>query len=250
MDELAQLPTSIDESDCIGRNDYRDLPFVTIDCVSAKHMDDAVYAYRLGNSGFRVYVSIADVSHFVKQSSEMFKRAYEMGNSCYINNSVFHMLHEVISNGICSLNQDEDRLTKTVVMDIDKNGRIIDFNVCKSVIRSRKKMDYDSVDKILITKTIPKGYEEYVDLIKTLYDASSALEKNAIEVKGKLDFPSDEVRKEYDEFGNIISVKNAENTPATKLIEYLMIAANVCVASYITWSAIPSCYRNHDKPNI
>lgn len=235
MDELAQIPTSILESDCTNRTDFRDLPFVTIDCVSAKDMDDAVYAYRLGNGGFRVYVSIADVSHFVKQSSEIFKRAYEMGNSCYINNSVFHMLHEVISNGICSLNQDEDRLTKTVVMDIDKNGRI---------------MDYDSVDKILIDGVVPEGYEKYIDLIKTLYDASSALEKNAIEVKGKLDFPSDEVRKEYDEFGNVISVKNAENTPATKLIEYLMIAANVSVASYIMWSAIPSCYRNHDKPNI
>lgn len=250
LNELAQLPTSIEESDCIGRTDFRDLPFVTIDCVSAKDMDDAVYAYKLGNGGFRVYVSIADVSHFVKQSSEMFKRAFEMGNSCYINNSVFHMLHEVISNGICSLNQDEDRLTKTVVMDIDKFGRIIDFNICKSVIRSRKKMDYDSVDKILIDGIVPEEYEPYVDLIKTLYQASSALERNAIDVKGKLDFPSDEVRKEYDEFGNVISVKNAENTPATKLIEYLMIAANVCVASYIMWSAIPSCYRNHDKPNI
>jgi len=250
MDELAQLPTSINESDCVERTDLRNLPFVTIDCVSAKDMDDAVYAYRLGNGGFRAYVAIADVSHFVKLNSELFKRAYEMGNSCYINNSVFHMLHEVISNGICSLNQDEDRLTKTVVMDIDKNGRIIDFNVCKSVIRSRKKMDYDSVDKFLIDGIIPDGYEKYVDLIKTLYDTSSALEKNAIDIKGKLDFPSDEVRKEYDEFGNVISVKNAENTPATKLIEYLMIAANVCVASYIMWSAIPSCYRNHDKPNI
>ena len=250
MDELAQIPTSINESDCQGKTDLRNLPFVTIDCVSAKDMDDAVYAYRLGNGGFRVYVSIADVSHFVKRSSELFKRAYEMGNSCYINNSVFHMLHEVISNGICSLNQDEDRLTKTVIMDIDKFGKIIDFNICKSVIRSRKKMDYDSVDKILIENIIPEGYEPYVELIKTLYDVSSALERNAIEVKGKLDFPSDEVRKEYDEFGNVISVKNAENTPATKLIEYLMIAANVCVASYITWSSIPSCYRNHDKPNI
>ena len=250
MEELAQIPTYISENDCINRSDFRNLPFVTIDCVRAKDMDDAVYAVKLDNGGYRAYVSIADVSHFVKINSEIFKRAFEMGNSCYINNSVFHMLHEVISNGICSLNQDEDRLTKTVVMDIDKNGKIIDFNICKSVIKSRKKMDYDSVDKILIDGSIPAGYEEYVNLIKTLYETSSTLEKNAIDFKGKIDFPSDEVRKEYDEFGNVISVKNAENTPATKLIEYLMIAANVCVASYVLWSCMPSSYRNHEKPNI
>ena len=249
MDELAQIPTYVKEDDCIGRTDYRDLPFVTIDCVSAKDMDDAVYAYRFKNGGYRVYVSIADVTHFVKLYSEIFNRAFEKGNSCYINNCVFHMLHEVISNGICSLNEGEDRLTKTVVMDIDESGKVIDFNICNSVIKSRKKMDYDSVDKILINGEVPSGYEEYVPMIKDLYAAASILEKKAIN-EGKLDFPSDEVRKEYDEFGNVISVKNAENTPATKLIEYLMIAANVCVANYILLSCIPSAYRNHDKPNV
>lgn len=249
MEELAQIPTSINESDCINRTDYRNLPFITIDCVGAKDMDDAVYAYRLSNGGYRAYVSIADVSHFIKLGSEIFNRAFEKGNSCYINNTVFHMLHEIISNGICSLNQDEDRVTKTVVMDIDKNGKIIDFNICKSVIRSRMKMDYDSVDKILVSGEVPSGYEEYVDLLKVLYDVSSSLEANAIN-KGKIDFPSDEVRKEYDEVGNVISVKDAQNTPATKLIEHLMIAANVCVASYILWSCMPSDYRVHAKPNI
>ena len=88
-------------------------------------MDDAVYAYKYKNGGYRVYVSISDVSHYVKIGSELFKRAYEKGNSCYINNTVFHMLHQIISNGICSLNPEEDRLTKTVIMDIDSKGNII-----------------------------------------------------------------------------------------------------------------------------
>lgn len=249
LEEIARIPTYVKESDCINRTDFRNLDFVTIDCVSAKDMDDAVYAYRL-NGGYRVYVSIADVSHFVKLSSLIFNRAFEKGNSCYINNSVFHMLHQVLSNGICSLNPDEDRLTKTVVMDIDNEGNIIDFNVCKSVIKSRKKMDYVNVDKILVDGIIPSGYEEYVDLVKVLHEVSSLLEHMAIHVKGKVDFPSDEVCKEYDEFGNVISVKDAESTPATKLIEYLMIAANTCVASYILWSCMPSMYRVHNKPNI
>ena len=249
LEEIAQIPTYVKESDCVNRTDFRELSFVTVDCVTAKDMDDAVYAYRL-NGGYRVYVSIADVSHFVKMSSLIFDRAFEKGNSCYINNSVFHMLHQVLSNGICSLNPDEDRLTKTVVMDIDNEGNIIDFSICKSVIKSRKKMDYVSVDKILIDGDIPSGYEEYVDLIKVLHEVSSALEHKAINIKGKIDFPSDELEKEYDEFGNVISVKDAESTPATKLIEYLMIAANTCVASYILFSCMPSVYRVHNKPDI
>lgn len=250
LEELMQIPTEVVEEDCINRTDYRNLDFVTIDCMNSKDMDDAVYAYKLPCGGYRVYVSIADVSHFVKVGTEIFNRAFEKGNSCYINNAVFHMLHQVLSNGICSLNPDEDRLTKTVVMDIDNKGNVVDFNICKSVIRSRKKMDYDSVDQILVSDIIPSGYEEYTSLIKTLHEVSLLLEENSIQHKGKLNFPCNEIKKEYDEFGNIISVRDAENTPATKLIEHLMIAANVCVASHIMWSCLPSDYRIHQSPNI
>ena len=252
LDEVNSIDATITDEEIAKRRDYRKLPFVTIDCATAKDMDDGVYGYKLKNGGYRVYVTIADVSHYVKLFTEIFKRAYELGNSCYINNTVFHMLHPILSNGICSLNPGEDKLTKTVVMDIDSNGNIVDYDICKSVIRSRKKMDYPSVDKILVDGEIPSGYEEYEKMIRDLYDAALALEKRAIEKDGRTDFPSSENVKEYDEFGNVVNVidDKYESTPSEKLIEHLMIAANSCVAKYIITCCMPSCYRNHLNPSL
>lgn len=247
LDEVNSIDSTITEEEISKRRDLRDIDFVTIDCATAKDMDDGVYGYKLKTGGYRVYVTIADVSHYVKLFTEIFKRAYELGNSCYINNTVFHMLHPILSNGICSLNPGEDKLTKTVVMDIDSNGNIVDYDICKSVIRSRKKMDYPSVDKILVDGVIPSGYEEYEKMIRDLYDAALTLEKRAIEKDGRTDFPSSENVKEYDEFGNVVKVidDKYESTPSEKLIEHLMIAANSCVAKYILTCCMPSCYRNH-----
>ena len=251
MEEIAKIDGTITEKELAKRKDLRDLPFVTIDCVGAKDMDDGVYGYRF-SGGYRIYVTIADVSHFVKFSSKIFERAYELGNSCYINNTVIHMLHSLLSNLVCSLNPDEDKLTKTVVMDIDKNGKIVDFDICKSVIRSRKKMDYTSVDKILVDNEIPSGYEEYVDTIRILSEAATALENNAVNVLGRVDFPSTENIKEYDEFGNVTKVTSGKisSSPSEKLIEYLMIAANQCVASYLLNCCMPSEYRVHKPASL
>ena len=250
--EVNNISGEITEEEIAKRVDLRDLPCVTVDCVGAKDMDDALYGYKLKSGGFVVYVNIADVSHFVKLFSEIFKRAFELGNSCYINNSVFHMLHPILSNGICSLNPDEDRLTKTVIIHIDENGNIIDFDICKSIIRSRKKMDYASVDKLLVDGVIPSGYEEYTDTIKDLYAAALALEKRAFEKDGRTEFPSSENVKEYDEFGNVTKVidDKYESTPSEKLVEHLMIAANYCVAKYIFNCCLPSNYRNHTGPSV
>ena len=161
------------------------------------------------------------------------------------------MLHPVLSNDICSLNPDCDKLTKTVMMDIDDNGNIINYDICKSVIRSRKRMDYTNVDKILIDKIIPTGYENYVTTINTLHKVSLILEKNAIE-RGRLEFPSSENIKEYDDLGNVVKVIDNKITqsPSEKLIEHLMIAANVCVAKYIKSCYFPSDYRVHKSVDV
>ena len=251
LEEISGMTGEITDKELAKRRDQRDIPFVTIDCVTAKDMDDGVYGYKLKDGVYRVYVTIADVSHFVKLYTEVFNRAFEFGNSCYINNTVFHMLHPVLSNDICSLNPDCDKLTKTVMMDIDENGNIINYDICKSVIRSRKRMDYTNVDKILVDKEIPSGYEEYVDMIRVLHKVSLILEKNAIE-RGRLEFPSSENVKEYDDLGNVVKVidNKVTSSPSEKLIEHLMIAANVCVAKYIKSCCFPSDYRVHKSVDV
>ena len=251
LEEISKINGDIDSLEISKRRDLRDIPFVTIDCVTAKDMDDGVYGYKLNDGVYRVYVTIADVSHYVKLYTEIFNRAYEFGNSCYINNTVFHMLHPVLSNDVCSLNPDCDKLTKTVMMDIDESGNIINYDICKSIIRSRKRMDYANVDKILVDGEIPSGYENYVDTIKCLHKVSLLLEKNAIE-RGRLEFPSSENIKEYDEFGNVVKVIDNKITasPSEKLIEHLMIAANVCVAKYIKSCCMPSDYRVHKSVDV
>lgn len=249
LEELNQIPTEVTEEDCINRTDLRNINFVTIDGIDAKDMDDAIYAEKI-TGGYRVYVSISDVSHYVKYGTEIFKRAFEKGTSYYANNIVFHMLHSIISNGICSINPNVDRLTKTVVMEIDNNGKITSSNIYKTVIRSRMKMNYDDVDKVINNEIYPDEYNQYENLIKTLHEVTTLLENRAKHVNGKVDFPSDELIKTYDEFGNVTSSKEMEDTPARKLIEYLMISANQSIASFIYYCGIPSIYRIHETPDL
>ena len=137
MDEVDKFPTFVTEKEVTDRADFRSQQSFTIDGIDTKDMDDGVYAEMLENGIIRVYVHIADVSHYVKKNSRIFERACEKTTSLYLNNSVFHMLHHIISNGICSLNPEVDRLTKTVIMDIDKDGNIINYDIVKSVIKSK-----------------------------------------------------------------------------------------------------------------
>jgi ribonuclease R len=160
------------------------------------------------------------------------------------------MLHYIIANGICCLTPGEDRLTKTVIIDINDKGKILNYNIVKSVINSKKKMNYDDVDKLLVDNICIDEYIPFENLLKTLHEATNLLESIAKNNQGKLDFPSDELNKTYDEFGNITSVTPFEQTEARKLIEYHMIAANQCVATYLYWQQIPSIYRIHDIPDL
>lgn len=249
LEELSKIPTSVKPEDIENRHDLRHLPIITIDGIDAKDMDDAVYAEKTEN-GYKVYVNISDVSHYVKYGTEIFKRAFEKGTSYYSNNTVLHMLHSLLANGICSLNPNTDRLTKTVIIDIDNKGNIISYDIFKSVINSKKKMNYDDVDKLLNNEEYPESYKPFQETIKTLHELATKLENKALHINGKLDFPSDELIKTFDEEGNITSSKTYESTPATKIIEYLMISANECVAQYIYWCGLPSIYRIHDIPDI
>lgn len=250
LEELKKLPNSISEEDVASRHDYRKTKTFTIDGTYTKDMDDALgdpVMDENGNITFRV--DISDVSHFVKPDSVMFKRACEKTTSLYLNDSVFHMFHHILSNGICSLNEGVDRLTKSVIITVDVNGNIIDYEVVNSVINSNKKMTYEEVDKILNDEGVPSGYEEYVDNIKLLYEASNRIRKR-MEKNGLISFSSTDLDKKYDADGNLISYEKMEESPGRKLIEFLMIAANESVANLMLYSGIPGVFRVHEFPSL
>ena len=249
LEELKKIPKDTSNEDLSKRIDLRNDDFVTIDGVNTKDMDDAVFARRLDNGNIEVKVSIADVSHYIHPNSKIFKRASEKTTSLYLKNSVFHMFHHLISNGICSLNPDVDRLTKTVTMEVDKQGKIANTKIEKTIIKSRKKMNYNDVDKVLLGE-IPNGYENYIELIKLLNEASTKI-GSRLENDGFISFANEEPEISYNRDGEITDFKEIdEQSPARKLIEYLMIAANEEVAIYLLYSGLPGVFRIHESPDI
>lgn len=250
LKEVADFPTFVTDKDIVNRVDYRCQSSCTIDGINTKDMDDGVYAEVLDNSIIRLYVHIADVSYYVKPGSKIFERACEKTTSLYLNNSVFHMLHHIISNGICSLNPNCDRLTKTVIMDIDSNGNIINYDIVDSVINSKKKMTYEDVDEIIMHNKMVPGYENFEKELYILYDAAVRLEKRYVLENGKINFANTEMAITYNEDGTIKSVANRENSVARKIIENLMIAANESVANWFISMDMFSVFRVHEFPDL
>ena len=250
LHELEKYPTYVTDEDILDRVDYRNQHSFTIDGVNTKDMDDGVYGEKLDNDIIRVYVHIADVSHYVKPNSKVFERACDKTTSLYMNNSVFHMLHHIISNGICSLNPHSDRLTKTVIMDIDKDGNIVNYEIVKSVINSKKKMTYPDVDEVIMKNNVLPEYAPFEKELYILYEAALRLEKRYVNELGKLNFHNNELSITYNEDGTIKKVANKENSLSMKIIENLMIAANETVANWFLTIDMPCVYRVHEFPNI
>ena len=249
LEEIDKIPKEVTEKDIINRTDFRHQNSFTIDGKYTKDMDDGVYAEKLDNNIIRVYVHIADVSHYIKKDSLIFQRACEKGTSLYMNNSVFHMLHHTISNGICSLNPNVDRLTKTIIMDIDEKGKIINYNITKSVINSKKKMIYEDVDLILNNISMPEGYENFTKELAILNEAAERLEKK-YQKNGKIEFANTELSMEYNEDGTINTINNPIDSKASKLIENLMICSNETIAKWLYYLEIPTIYRIHELPEL
>lgn len=249
MEELAKIPRDISQEDLSYRTDFRKLKTMTIDGANTKDMDDGLSGRMLPNGWIEVYVHIVDLSHLIKPNSKLFERACEKTTSAYINNSVFPMFHPIISNGIGSLNQGEDRLTKTVIAQIDEFGEVHNVRIVKSIINSDKKMTYDNVEKILTGEEIPEGYENFVNEINILNEASIRIRKR-MENNGTISFANNELEKEYDNDGKLIEYHEMGEVQSRKLIEYLMILANVEVAKYIYYSPLPGVFRIHEFPEL
>lgn len=244
-EEVDNYPTKVEEKDIENRADFRSQSAVTIDGANTKDMDDSIYAEILPNGIRRLYVHIADVGHYIKPTSEMFKRASDKTTSAYINNSVIHMLHHKISNGICSLNPNVDRLALSFIMDIDDDGNIVNFNITESVINSKKKMTYEEVDKILTNEYIPKGYEDFVQELYLLYDIAMSLKKNF----DNLEFGNFESKKTYNSDGSIKEVIEADRSPSEELIEYLMLATGKSAGEWLYYMEEIAGYRCHEAPD-
>ena len=245
--ELEAIPNEVDEKDLSNRRDLTNEMIFTIDGDDTKDIDDAI-SVKKTDDGYILGVHIADVSHYVKENTALGDAAFERGTSSYLADTVIPMIPHKLSNGICSLNEGVIRLTISCEMNINKNGNIISSEIFPSYIKSRKKMTYKNVNKILMEDEIPDGYEEYADTLKLMNELAHILRKNLVK-KGYLDFDLDEPKIVQNEDGEAIDIIKVDHKDGEKLIENFMIAANEAVASYISNMDLPFIYRVHDIPN-
>lgn len=246
-EEVKTLPMEVCDIDKIGRRDLRNMEIFTIDGDDTKDIDDAISIERMSNGHYKLGVHIADVSYYVKEGSPLDNEAMERGTSVYLVDRVIPMLPHELSNGICSLNPNVDRLAISCVMEFDHDGKQIDYDIFPSVIRSRIQMTYKKVNSILEKDVIPEGYEPYVDSLKLMAELSKILRKMK-DKRGYIDFEVDEAKILVDENCKPTEVILRERGTGEKLIEDFMIAANECVATHIYFMSLPFIYRVHEVP--
>ena len=247
MQEATNTPNEVTEEDIIGRKDLRNEMIFTIDGDDTKDIDDAISIEKIDN-GYRLGVHIADVSYYVKENSLLDEEAFKRGTSVYLADRVEPMYPHKLSNGICSLNPNVDRLAISCVMDIDEKGNVTSPEIFESVIRSRKQMTYKNVNKILEENIIPEGYEEFADTLRMMHECSKLLRKNKIG-RGYIDFDIDEIKLIIDDKGKVTDIKTRDRGIGENLIEDFMIAANEAVATTIYFMELPFVYRVHGCPS-
>ncbi len=240
--------TGVTKEDYKGRKDLTNEMIITIDGDDAKDFDDAVMVKTLDNGNFYLSVSIADVSHYVTKDGILDKEAYNRGTSIYLPGRVIPMLPENLSNGVCSLRPDEERLTLTCEMEIDKYGKVVKYDVYPSVIKSYKRMTYSKVNKIFMGDA--DLAEEYVDLVGMFYEMRNLAKilKKKREEFGSINFETDESYITLDENGVAVDIKLRDRGISESIIEEFMLKANQVIAEHIHWLNLPFIYRVHDKP--
>lgn len=253
IDELESIPQFLSSNDInegltSGRRDLRDEIIFTIDGADTKDIDDAVSIKKISDNEYILGVHIADVSYYVKEGTKIDEEAYFRGTSVYLVDRVLPMLPHKLSNGICSLNENEDRFAMSCIMHIDSKGNVIKYEITPSIIRSRKKMTYDNVNLILEDNIIPDGYEKFADTLIVMEELSKILRKKMIN-RGYIEFESDEAKIIVDDACHPIDIKAREQRTGEQLIENFMIVANETVAGSIFYKNLPGIYRVHDKPN-
>ncbi len=247
----AQIPAEISKEEKASRRDLRSQLTVTIDGETARDFDDAISVEDIGRNHLRLRVSIADVSHYVTAGSAIDREALARGNSIYFPNHVIPMLPEKLSNNICSLVPDEDRLTITAEIDFDHHAKVLRTDFYKSVIRSAARLTYRQVARALIDKEQETRHElrQVLPHLETMQVLFERLRRTRLE-RGSLDFdlPEPEIIMNFEET-EIETIIRAKRTAAHMMIEEFMIAANEAVARFITQQKAPVIYRIHESPN-
>ncbi|KAA1042506.1 ribonuclease R [Macrococcus equipercicus] len=250
LDEANRVPDEIAKSDIKGRRDLRDRLTITIDGKDAKDLDDAISIERLGNGNFLLTVSIADVSHYVTEGSALDREAYERGTSVYLVDRVIPMIPHRLSNGICSLNPQVDRLTLSCEMEINSNGEVVKHEIYDSVIFSDERMTYDDVNAILAgDEALREKYAHIVPMVEDAQQLSGILVQMR-KRRGEVDFDFKEAKILVNEDGIPYDVAIRNRGLGERLIESFMLAANETVAEHFHHMNVPFIYRIHEEPKV
>ena len=255
--EVLQELDKIDEDfsdELENRKDLRHLDIITIDGSDAKDLDDAVYVEKT-EDGYKLFVSIADVSYYVWENTELDIEALKRGNSIYLVDRVIPMLPRKLSNNLCSLNPNEDKLTFTVEMDLDKRGKVIKNDFYKSVIKSKYRMTYENVNTILEKneeseeyRNLYDKYRKIDDMLKNMLELSKIIRSNK-KRRGSIDFELPEIKVVLDENKAVKDIVLRSRGEAERIIEDFMVIANETVAEKLFWEEIPAIYRVHEDPD-
>ncbi len=244
------IEVEIPQKEIDRRKDLRHLNIITIDGEDAKDLDDAVYVEKLENNQYKLGVHIADVTHYVKENSKIDKEALKRATSIYLADRVIPMLPKELSNGVCSLNPNEDKLTLSCEMIIDLKGKVVDYLIYESIISSKYRMTYTDVSNILENddEELKEKYKEILPMLKNMEELSIILRQKR-DQRGCIDFDFDETKLKVDESGKVIDVTKYERRTSNKIIEEFMLAANETIAENYYWLNIPFVYRIHEEPD-
>ncbi len=247
--EAAAIAQDVPASAIAGRRDLRSELIITIDGADAKDLDDAVQVKKLDNGNYYLGVHIADVAHYVAENSKLDREALKRATSVYLIDRVIPMLPKALSNGICSLNPNVDRLTMSCEMEIDGDGKVVKYDIYESVIKSNRRMTYRAVSDILEGAPDAKvdEYQDLVAMFKDMAELSKILRAKRT-ARGAIDFEFAEPYIELDETGKPIKIVNRERRIANRIIEEFMLAANETVAEHVFWLEQPFVYRIHEDP--
>ena len=248
IEELKSIPSEVSEEELKGRKDLTNEMIFTIDGKDTKDIDDAISLDRDEDGNYILGVHIADVSNYVKPNTSLGDAAFERGTSNYLADTVIPMIPHQLSNGICSLNEGVIRLTMSCTMKINKAGKVIDYSIYPSYIKSCKKMNYSDVNNIIMRDIVAPGYEPFADKLKEMNELAHILRKEKMG-RGYIDFNLDEAKIIQDSDGKAIDIVKYDREDGEKLIEDFMIAANETIASHFYNMDVPFIYRVHGKPN-